>query len=355
MTSNVGRDSTQTGVPLSNLNEVADKADKTAKKADKELKGWLGRAVHLVTGESDKIPKWALDHISKHNELAKTVKTLQSKGEPIPKEVLAKFENSKSVLQRIAGRVNQEEFLKAILPDPSKRIDTYGFLSGKGGQIPTTLEEWHLNLGLLMNVYNKTDNPQLKNQINFLALHYLAKAAPINIAELELPENDKKVIQNMFQFGFFEDPMTYHREAKVFEKFVVEKLNNVFVQNSGNFYLTDTKDFAALLPLMYSVSSNAKTPEESVPKWSESIVAKFSEQLSNNPKLDLSKYMQPPLLFDFTEFLDKDIKRTNDPGKDGAFGMKVENLEAKLNEAVIAAAKEIKAKNPDLSIDQKTL
>ena len=79
-------------------------------------------------------------------------------------------------------------------------MDKHGLLFGDVS-LPASQEEWHLNLGLLMNVYNNTQDPSIKKKIEFLAFNYLAKAAPVNINELGLGKELTSRFEDLFQYG----------------------------------------------------------------------------------------------------------------------------------------------------------
>lgn len=100
--------------------------------------------------------------------------------------------------------------------------------------------EWSLNLALLMDVHKETNDPELKKQIETLALHYLSKSASIKPFPLKTG-----VKTNL---GFLQE-WFYHREKGVFDSFLGAYLEKKYPHwKEGSIFFTDTADFAPLFP-----------------------------------------------------------------------------------------------------------
>lgn len=126
--------------------------------------------------------------------------------------------------------------------------------SETGNRIGICNKEWHLNLGLLMPVYDRTEDPELKRRIGFLAIQYLARASHIDLSDLTPNYQITATLQSYYHLGVFQESMTYHRSSSTFERYFSESFEKEFVPQSGNlFLLTDTADFAHLLPLYFTV------------------------------------------------------------------------------------------------------
>lgn len=199
--------------------------------------------------------------------------------------------------------------------------------------------EWHLNLGLLMPVYKRTEDTCLKERIGFLALQYLARASQINLDDLSSMKNPE--VQNLYQLGLFQESATYHRSSTIYEPYLIEAMNKAFVPESSNqFILTDTVDFQCLLPLYFQTAPIPMETEDQVQAWSQFIASAVREYTGS--KEGFFHFMEPPLLFDFTPFVAASIHSGADQ-----FVHSMERLEKTLEEA-IALAVESQLKDVDL-------
>lgn len=212
-----------------------------------------------------------------------------------------------------------------------------------------------------MNVYNRSNDPPTKRKIEFLALNYLAKAAPANLKDLGLSPKITSQMEEMFQLGLMNEAMSYHREAPVFERYISTALDQTFAKEAqGRFWLTDTTHFEPLFPIFFNVAETTETGNVNslIGGWVQNITQALEEHVENNPQDYLSKYINPPLLFDLTPLLSDLIKTEGDPGNEEAFAEKKGEVLEALNEAIERTIVEFKTthlESPLTSEDEQKL
>ena len=350
------------------LNSYLGKASWLAKEGE-EIPSWaehhilITRQLELAVKElrtlsQAKIPPHILENITTTQELLKAIKDAESENPIISLEILPALKKSQETVNEIAKHVDYGQFLKIFQAPLANKtaVDQNRLLIGEEGaeKIDKSKTEWHLNLGLLMNVYNRTENLELKKQISFLALNYLAKVAPINIREMGLDPDETSHLEDLFQLGFFESMGSYHREVSTFEKYVRKEVAAEIplqVLQIGDFVLTDTTDVTPLLHAKFPVlKTEAAHDEQLIEEWaqdlSDTILQYFNP--STNREFTDHLFLDPPFLLDLTKFLGEFIKTGGDEEKNQIFESKKEHYETLIEQAILIAVQKIKRQRPDI-------
>lgn len=347
------------------LRQIASEVADSNTEARSNLSALQGRDVAQLVGGEEILPEWAARHIEIHKHLEKAVNDLRAKGEEgqIPEDVVQALKDSKGTMVRIANNVNYSAFLKAVLPDVAT-VDQHGMLKGeKKGKLEPFKTEWQLNLGLLMNVYNRTKDPAMKKQIEFLALNYLAKAAPIDLKELGLDESTTEKFEELFQLGVFQE-VAYHRETSDFGSYISDDLRQVFPQSPflvGNTFITDTTEYQELLPLFFtpmdtpnrgradadSVSIEQKV-QGLVDGWSNNLRDALVTHFQKYSKNAFNEYIDPPIIADLTDLIGEHIQTNGDQQREEVFEGKMRIVEEGVEKAIERTIKKINKKHPEL-------
>lgn len=336
------------GIPHKNedsqlLSSLLYAAKKSAFAVHENLSTLSGRMSVWYSGLFEEMPEWALNHIVIHKQLEKLVLKIKDEAE-VPDSIYIVLNSSRDVLSEIANTVNAFAYRNAIIPE-SQTVDAHKLLIA-GGSIPLRHEEWHLNLGLLMNVYHKTKNPDLKKQIEFLALNYLAKAAPINFSKMNIDQSTKETITNLFQYGLINPARVYHRENSLFESIIEKYVHNDFSLLNGKFWLTDTTEFESLLPSFFNVLDTLNVEE--IESFRVSCANGFAKcikaQFLKNQDQPFSQFLSSPFLLDLTVYLKDCIRAGDDPVKIKEYQDKIKEIEVIFETALDDAIKLI----PDL-------
>ncbi len=356
------------GNNIQDLTHLAGKVDISSANVEKSSSSVMGRFILWLTSKQGKMPKWTAKHIEIHKQFEKAVNKIVAKGEgdQIPSDVIKTLETSKEVVRQIANKVNYSAFLKSILPDTAT-VDQHGLLTGKKDEtIKQSHTEWQLNLGLLMNAHTRTKDPAVQKQIEFLALNYLAKAAPIDLQELGLEADSAtfEKFEEMFQLGVFQEA-TYHRESAIYEPYISSELQETFPNLPsimGNTFLTDTTEFQDLLPLFFTTmdtpntgsnDSGAATTIESqvsglVDGWSNNLTNALVNHFQNNPGDTFNNYIDPPIIADLTDLIGDDIQTNGDLEKEEVFKEKMEVIEGGFEKAIDHTIAKIKKEHQEL-------
>jgi hypothetical protein len=122
------------------------------------------------------------------NQLHKAVLEKKWQEQPVEKKVLRILEESQESVRLIASKMSCPFFccLLNAAREPVEYSDKNKLLvrSSFAPPIGTSHQEWYLNLGLLVNLYRRTSDPEWKKQLSFYAFNYLAKVSPISFDEL---------------------------------------------------------------------------------------------------------------------------------------------------------------------------
>lgn len=321
----------------SNINLLSQAAEASSTQVKTNLESRWGRLYSWWQYQKGEVPDWVKHHIKITKQLENAVAHLDAQGKAIPPDIVKALEHSRHYVNETAKIIDAKAFLELIRP-PEAQIDKHRLLRGGATPIKDPQFEWHLNLGLLMGVYKTTEDPQLKKQISFLALNYLAKAAPISIKDID-PEAAE--LEEMFDLGFFSEPMIYHREHTTFESFMSEKLSSIFAKASvGPFFLTDNIEFEHLFPLSFSPIHEGSEIND----MSQALLQHFNQYGDTG----YNHYMKLPLLFDFSNKLDQLIQTNGDEGKEAAFKAELEKLESALEILINQTIENLKLQKPGL-------
>lgn len=311
------------------------------------------KAANIGSTALKPLPEWAKKQICKTRELDYVIKAIKmrapdaklekanallSQCHTIQKEIEARFGRLAVVreLDKIIPFADNNKLLIHLNSDPSSRHP-----------IPPSQMEWHMHLGLLMQIYFDTADLKLRQIISFLAANYLAKVVPYandSYAEWQTAE--------MFQKGLF-NQVPHHREFPSFEPFLLPEINKYLnVCNSTRNILIDNKHIEEILPLRFEVVSLAEDIGE------DRLAMKIREYLSNG--FDWRKYFNKPFLFDLTPYLEKYILSVNesDASLKAVFEENRQPLESQIDEMVCSTAKNMRREFPEIitnEADEKRL
>lgn len=114
--------------------------------------------------------------------------------------------------------------------------------------VPLSLDQWTLNVALLREAYEKTDDPELKDVIQFLALNYQDKSAPYDYVRLRKFSED---LDEMFDYGRFSGS-EYYRESFCSEFDCSRSLGkNLALADRSPLIPTDTSEVEGVLSLYF--------------------------------------------------------------------------------------------------------
>ena len=253
------------------------------------------------------------------------------------------FGNKKSLADKKIIRVSQSTPVNKVDPVIIKTIiDTPLLNSSK--PIEASQFAWHLNLGLMRSAYESTNDPQLKEQIQFMATNYLDKTAPIR------PKQTRKVVpefDSIFQTGPFSDNDSYHRlaftEKMKYSTSINKKLG---LGEKSPLILTDTEEFQSLFPLNFRVM-NEQQKENELGKELSSIFLSHLNNFKNEPLKGMRKQLDLGLMFDLTDMLKSYIHTDADKKKEDEFELKFNEFKKKLNQSIDHAVDVVAKAYPD--------
>lgn len=327
---------------LNDLTALSNQVQRSTEFVLGQLSSWKG---HFVLGISKKfgfIPDWAERYIELTREFQRTVHQFKDRLDAeLPEIVIQVQSESSRVLSRLILELNSERYLEISRPEGCL-IDQSSLLrvsasERRGVSIAKSRHYWYQNLGLLMNVYRRTEEPELKKLIAFLALNYLGKAAPICPCDLSLDNDIKMKLYDMFQLSLLEPGISYNRESSVFETYLNEAITEALAAASGNqFFLIDTKNIEALLRLRFYTVENPEFIDEriAVEFWTPLISKKIEQHFAQYPEGPLNEFFEPPLLVDLTLFLEQDIYASGISEKNAVFEKKLRLAESWLEQAI---------------------
>lgn len=363
---------------LEAIQALADSAKISDAVARGKLNSYLGRTGLSLKTKRGKIPEWAKHHLEITKQLETAVKELNAQTK-IPKDVLRNVITAKQlqkaikknqavspetleILQQcqetssdLAEKVNYRGLLEInkALKEDRKYLDPNRLITGEKKDIPIEnyRMEWHLNLGLLMNVYNRTEDPELKRKLSFLALNYLAKAAPINIREIRAPSDVLDRLEDLFQLGLFQKMSVYHREVSTFENAVrAEVFRSIApaASEAAPLLLTDASDISILLPTKFSLlSTTAKKDEELKETWKSELADHFITYFDKqaHSKDVFKSFLDPPVVIDLTQ-LAGDIQVNHED-----FQRNFDRYETLMDQAITEVVQKIKGERSNLIKD----
>lgn len=252
----------------------------------------------------------------------------------MPESILKVHSESKFALSELVQYLDPVTYLELSKPD--------GQLIGKNsllrvvdpGKFSVTTascnDHWYQNLGLLMNVYLRSQDKDIKKLVGFLAHNYLAKAAPICPRDMCGEKQTQNKLYELFQLPLQEPGVSYNRESALFDDYFRDGIANALASGSGPFcFLTDTKNIEEVFPLSFHTidSSGHGAAEDLIRHWAKAIFEKTSYHFEKGEEA-FNDFFDPPLLVDFTSLLEQDIYTFGDPENNSAFEFKLRLVES---------------------------
>lgn len=188
-------------------------------------------------------------------------------------------------------RVLRDTVVNGFTTDPF--FNSFQLLQNDQGTFQSEFS-WYLNLGLLRASYEATDDPRLKEQIEFIAVNYLAKAAPYNTEKLRYLSSNFDLV-NQVPAG---DKSLYHRTSCRGQIELGEKFNQrLAIGSESPLILTDTAEVGHLFKLRFEAFSSENG------SWEQSLKGTLDAHFAKNTE---TPFDQPlPCLIDLTsEFED---------------------------------------------------
>lgn len=289
------------------------------------------------------LPQWAKEQICKARELDCAVKLIKISCPSArlcdADELISQCRAIQREMELRFGGLAVENQLQTITPyaDKNKLLVHLGSDPAQWKPISPQCMEWHVHLGLLMQAYLKTEDPELRKTIAFLAANYLAKVVPYaNDSQVE------KQAAEMFQWGLF-NQVPHHREDPAFESFLLPEISKYL--NCGGQdrkILIDTKHIEDLLPLWFDV---LPLSEELGKKM---MAERLRDHLSQG--FDWTEYFKKPFLFDLTPYLEEYIVSgsESDAASKAIFEKKRRSIEEKIDRMVRSVARRLSREFPQI-------
>lgn len=317
----------------SSLSQIAAQASASSNIVEKKTTSFGRSVTNWVNRQNKTIPDWCKRHIEIHQLFQKVLRETKLTGEEhtIPSEIMNIYKKSEEALGNITNVTYYPEFLKLInqdrVQDSGSSLSTLIERSDKTKFIRKNHTEWHLNTALLMDVYKKTANPELKKQIEFLILNYLAKAATVG-EETGIVEMDV-FMEKTSQLGAFEElsRKQYHRESSIQESLILKEIYKEFPADlAEKMYLVDSEEATSLLPIFFNLINASQNREENIAIWSTQLSHILKDYIAKNGLESINTPIDPPPLFDVTSLIAQYMKTNQDPEKDLLFHEAIENV-----------------------------
>lgn len=334
------------------LSSAISNADNTRNIAKSYLDAYpLTQFWTWIQMEVGSMPAWAENHIKATKELEQILREYQKEGKKIPENLVKTLQTSHEVVGSISEKVDNLAFLQLMKRETPTVPGSSGLLSGpqKTKEIPKFSTEWQMNLGLMLNAYDLAKTEELKKEIGFLILNYLAKAAPVDLDRIAniLPREQLKGLKdfkNLFQLGYF-TTHGYHREINTISNSFSAELAPTFADvakiTSSKMYMLDTINIDQFFPLFYQPV--ALSEETSVDQMNEIFKQHYQNSTKNPPE-----QLEKPILFDLTEELGQFAITEKDPEKEKIFDEKFDAAQVKIITMVNSTIAEIKKSSPTL-------
>lgn len=327
---------------IENLLALQAIAERTSRAVKQPLGSLRGRLARWFSQQTEQIPAQVKHHLNATRLLNQAVKTIQNEGKvQIPEPVIKTLEESIALIRQIAEKIPPVKFTHSLLDPECSYLDPHRLLlsesTRKAAKLPQTHTEWYLNLGLLMDIYQRSEDPELKKEIGFLAINYLAKAAPYGFEELGLPHETHAKLTRMFNHGFIEPGIAYNRESPLFDPFLCPLIAEQIAPTSGSqLFVIGNHDIEEFLPLWFSMLQT----EEKKPgaKWSRQIERLVAPHIKKVLDGDFADYIDPPLCIDLTPLLEKYLYTAGKEEENDHFEQKLSSLKNELNQAIDSAA-----------------
>lgn len=284
-------------------------------------------------GQWDQIPEWGARHIALTRLLERKVRELQSFPETDNTNhslsvVIHTLDEASEMIKRLASKVDAKAFTAAIKRSSFNVKGVPSLLHigpyNERRTPPPYTHEWHLNLGLLLAVYQRTQDDALKLKIRFLALNYLFKASPIALRDIAMDQNALDALEGKLQIGIWNPGISYNRESNVFNDLFGLEIQSALTDRSGNYYsIVDSLDLDDLFKLHFSHFT------------SDTWVSLRDFLCGIEEPNDYSNHLQPPLLMDCTPLLGKSIYKLKN--QDNSFEYQAKQLEDRIEELILNA------------------
>ncbi len=330
---------------IQDLLRFSAELNKSSESVKKSLKTLKGRSVTALLKKVDKMPKWAIHHVTMHQQFVKKIYELEAKGNKIPDEALQALKQSKKALDSLVFKVSYPAFLKAFLPtqetiytDSSKLLTP---LKPDSSSHANT-REWELNYSLLYAAYEHADE-LMREIILFLMINYLSKAAFLNEGpKADLSEQKMAHYRELLQIGQLTMGGMYHRtahEQSPMLKFLrVEEKIGALDETYQDLIALDMMEVQDLYKISFAPST-LEHPQAIV----DLLVSQFESCLDQFP----AENMPFPVLIDVTDQIDQSLITDKDPEKIKNYEDKQKLVKEQINGIIKHAAAIIKKKHPD--------
>jgi len=211
-------------------------------------------------------------------------------------------------------------------------------------------EEFNYHLGLLGEIHKKNSDSKQQKLISFLAVNYLAKAAPIYLAGFPLGGQELKQMQSRFQIGLICPGLCYNRESRIYDGFIQKEIATELAESS-NIFLLDTKKVDDLFSLSFSVMPMPLSDnlEDLIACWEKELVTLLTTHIESSTSSDsfFVKPLSPSILCNFSCFLDQLIVAGGDTQKVQKYKDRFCQLELALDKAIEMAATKVLQDRPE--------
>ncbi len=324
------------------LNRLSNQVQHSTQYVLKLLASWNGYLVLYVSKKIGYIPDWAEQYLKLTCKFQGAICKFKGKNNDELPEFVAKIQSeSKMALSMLVQDLNFEKYLEVTRPKDhcvdQNNLLRRESLEKKEVSVPKCKYHWYKNLGVLMNVYTRTDDPCVKKLIGFLAYNYLGKAAPICPRDISVDHATKIKLYDLFQLSLLEPGISYNRECPMFDTDFRDGIVEVLATGSGNqFFLTDTKNIEEVLPLWFHTmgASEHANEVELVQKWASTISQKINEHCKKYQERSFAEFFDSSLLVDLTSLLGQDIYTFGNAEKNGDFEKKLRLSESWLENAI---------------------
>ena len=237
-----------------------------------------------------------------------------------------------------------KNFAKQIISP--KYADENKLLKCTNKPIEKANQSWYLNLALLRDAYNLTNDETLKNRIQFLINNYLDKSTPVRNSAMKdlIGEED---FNRDYQTAPYESTF-YYRTGFLDQRYINQDASfnkNLGLGKNSPLILTETDEIEEFLPLFLNVVTNKSEPD-----WLNEITEKLASQLDKfggNAEKAFSD--TPAFLFDLTSILGPYIHTNNEKEKIELFDEKYEEVKKKINDIIDKAVIKMIIKFPFIS------
>lgn len=227
------------------LLQLEEEVKRTSSEVKKRLGSISGRFVLCLADRLGYLPDFVKCHLVGTKALHQAIKVFQEQGKfSISPDVMTTLKEGQQLVRNLTHKLHGELFLKVLtnVDQDVVYLDRQRFLfhpnaGWKKTILPSHLE-WHLNLGLLMNFYQRTEDSHLKKLLSFLALNYLAKGAPYGFDELGLNRSVEEKLNQMFHHGLIEPGIVYNRESLFLILIYILLLSINLLQQAALIYLS---------------------------------------------------------------------------------------------------------------------